>query len=92
MHTIMLVALLSLHSADVSTACRAFSVGLTATNRPSSCAAVAGLGIAVDSSLIALVETKVHTPWKRYLIYGLAASAHGLAAIHNQRVITSYAQ
>lgn len=87
MNTILLAALLSLHTADVSTTCIAFHRGGYVEANPlvKSCAhAVIGTA-AIDTVGVWWVQSHIHTPWKRALIYGVAAGVAAVPVTHNLR-------
>lgn len=84
---LLLTALLSLQAVDLGTSCVAFARGYGERNPfvPSSCGlAIAEVG-AVDTAGIWFVQQRIATPWKRRLIYGLAAVAMVHPVLHNIR-------
>ncbi len=85
--SIALAAFLSLQTADVATSCYAFRHGYVEGNplafTKDSCKVIAAESVALDVGFIALVQHKVKTPWKRALLYGLAAGVEAKAVYHN---------
>lgn len=85
MNGILLAALLSLQTADVSTSCVGFGRGHMETNPvvPTSCVGAATMTAAADTGLVWFTQKKIKTRWKRALVYGSLASIETFVLARN---------
>lgn len=91
----VLLAMLTAQTADVGTTCNLLhKPGYYETNPVIRAAGGCKGAIAVvggfDTALIYMVQHKIHTPWKRALVYGTVASVAGFAATGNARLIRAH--